>query len=129
MLGEERRQKILERVGGLLRQIDPDVKLHEVILDSTRQQLAFVTQKGDRPIVLGMSWLDYVSRRDEELKQKHLEGLWKTFADHLLRSEPASRGVPAPREPQLVELPCERKLKRPIQSAVRGMKRVDEVLG
>ena len=75
MLGEERRQKILERVGGLLRQIDPDVKLHEVILDSTRQQLAFVTQKGDRPIVLGMSWLDYVSRRDEELKQKLAEGL------------------------------------------------------
>ena len=75
MLGEDTRQKILQRVAPLLHEIDPEVRLHEVILDSTRQQLAFVTQKGDRPMVLGMSWLDYVSRRDEELKQKLAEGL------------------------------------------------------
>ena len=77
MLGEERRQKILERVGALLREIDPEIRLHEVILDSTRQQLAFITQKGERPIVLGMNWLDYVSHRDEELKQRLQECLEK----------------------------------------------------
>jgi predicted aspartyl protease len=75
MLGEERRQKILERVRGLMREIDPDVKLHEVILDSTRQQLAFIAQKGEHPIVIGMNWLDYVSHRDEELKGRLEEAL------------------------------------------------------
>lgn len=80
MLGEERRQKILERVRGLLHEIDPDVKLHEVVLDSTRQQLAFITQKGEHPIVIGMNWLDYVSHRDEELKRKLEEALAKRLA-------------------------------------------------
>jgi predicted aspartyl protease len=77
MLGEERRQKILERVRGLLHEIDPDIKLHEVILDSTRQQLAFIAQKGEQPIVIGMNWLDYVSHRDEELKHRIEEALTK----------------------------------------------------
>jgi hypothetical protein len=77
MLGEERRQKILERVRVLLHEIDPDVTLHEVILDSTRQQLAFIAQKGEHPIVIGMNWLDYVSNRDEELKRRLEESLAK----------------------------------------------------
>lgn len=67
MLGEERRQRILERVGGLLAGIDPEVHLLDVLLDSTREQLAFVMQKGEWPLVLGMNYLDYVSHRDEEL--------------------------------------------------------------
>ena len=75
MLGEERRTKILERVAPLLRQIDPEVRLHDVLLDSTRQQLAFVMQKGELPIVLGMNWLEYVSHRDEDLKNRLAEGL------------------------------------------------------
>lgn len=75
MLGEERRNKILERVTALLREVDPEVHLHEVLLDSTRQQLAFVMQKGERPIVIGMNWLEYVSHRDEELKKRLAEGL------------------------------------------------------
>lgn len=70
MLGEERRLKILERVTPLLREIDPEVHLHDVLLDSTRQQLAFVMQKGEWPIVIGMNWLDYVSHRDEDLKAR-----------------------------------------------------------
>ena len=77
MLGEERRQRILERVGGLLAGIDPEVHLLDVLLDSTRQQLAFVMQKGEWPIVLGMNWLDYVSHRDEELSTQLAEGLKK----------------------------------------------------
>ena len=75
MLGEERRLKILERVTALLRDVDPEVRLHDVILDSTRQQLTFVMQKGEWPVALGMSWLDYVSHRDPELKAHLQEGL------------------------------------------------------
>ncbi len=77
MLGEERRQRILERVGGLLAGIDPEVHLLDVLLDSTRQQLAFVMQKGEWPIVLGMNWLEYASHRDEELRTQLAEGLKK----------------------------------------------------
>lgn len=75
MIGDERRNKILERITPLLREVDPEVHLHEVLLDSTRQQLAFVMQKGEWPIVIGMNWLDYVSHRDDELKARLAEGL------------------------------------------------------
>ena len=75
MLGEETRQKILRRVRGLLASIDPGVQLVDVILDSTRQQLAFVMQKGEWPLVVGMTWLDYASHRDEELKSRLEQGL------------------------------------------------------
>jgi len=75
MMGEERRNKILERVTPLLREVDPEVHLHEVLLDSTRQQLAFILQKGEWPIVIGMNWLDYVSHRDEDLKERLAKGL------------------------------------------------------
>lgn len=75
MLGEERRKQILTRVEKLLAELDPEVRLLEVLLDSTRQQLAFVMQKGEWPIVLGMNWLDYVSHRDDELKRRLDEGV------------------------------------------------------
>jgi len=75
MLGEETKQKILRRVRGLLASIDPEVHLLDVVLDSTRQQLAFVMQKGEWPLVVGMTWLDYVSHRDEELKNRLEQGL------------------------------------------------------
>ena len=75
MLGEETRQKILHRVRGLLTSIDPEVHLVDVVLDSTRQQLALVMQKGEWPIVVGMTWLDYVSHRDEELRNRLDRGL------------------------------------------------------
>lgn len=80
MLGEKRRQQILERVGQLLAGIDPEVHLLEVVLDSTREQLAFVMQKGEWPIVLGMNYLEYVSHRDEELRSRLEEGLKKRLA-------------------------------------------------
>jgi hypothetical protein len=75
MLGEERRTKTLERIRRLVAEIDPELHLHEVILDSTRRELAFVMQKGDQPFVIGMDWLDYVSRHDDELKQRIDESL------------------------------------------------------
>lgn len=69
MLSEERRQSILARVGGLLHQIDPEVTLHEALIDSKREQLVIVMQKAEQPILLGMSYLDYASHRDEQLSQ------------------------------------------------------------
>jgi hypothetical protein len=75
MLGEDRRRQILSRVTPLVQAADPEVHLLEVLLDSTRQQLAFVMQKGDWPIVVGLNWLDYVSHRDEELQEKLKEGI------------------------------------------------------
>ncbi|MGH9795320.1 MAG: hypothetical protein ACRD5G_11140 [Candidatus Acidiferrales bacterium] len=68
MLSEDRRQKVLDRVGRLMKEVDADARVNEVLLDSTRQQLAFVLQKGEWPIVIGMNYLDYVSLRDDDLK-------------------------------------------------------------
>lgn len=75
MLGEDRRRQILTRIEHLLAEVDPEVRLLEVLLDSTRQQLAFIMQKGEWPIVVGMNWLDYVSHPDEELKRRLAEGV------------------------------------------------------
>ena len=77
MIGEERRKQIMARVTPLLQAIDPELRLLELLLDSTRQQLAFVLQKGDLPLVVGMNWLDYVSHRDEELQARLREGIAK----------------------------------------------------
>jgi len=86
MLSEERKQTILERIGGLLAQVDPAVHLHEVLIDSTRQQLVIVMQRNELPILLGMNYLDYVSHRDEELRGLLAEGL-KTRAEAARRRE------------------------------------------
>lgn len=51
-----------------MKDVDAEARLNEVLLDSTRQQLAFVLQKGEWPIVIGMDYLDYVSLRDDDLK-------------------------------------------------------------
>lgn len=75
MLGEERRQKILERVAPLVAEIDPDVRLLDVLLDSTRTELVFVLQKQQWPLLVGMKWLDYVSHRNDELRKRLAEGL------------------------------------------------------
>ena len=80
MLTEERRQSILDRVRHLLAQIDPEVHLHDALLDSTREQLVIVMQKGDQPILVGMRYLDYVSHRDEDLTRILREGLDKRLA-------------------------------------------------
>jgi len=88
MLSEERRAKMLDRVGRLLKEVDGDVHLHEVLLDSTRQQLAFVMQKGEWPIVLGMNYLDYVSFRDDDLKARLVSGLRERLEAAQRRKEP-----------------------------------------
>lgn len=77
MLSEERRKSILDRVNGLLRQLDPEVFLHDALLDSTRQQLVFVMQKSDLPLLVAMPYLDYVSHPDDDLRRLLKEGLAK----------------------------------------------------
>lgn len=85
MLSEERRKQILERVGRLLQQIDTEVHLHEVMLDSTRKQLAIFMQKGEWPVVVGMNYLDYVSLRDDDLMAHLQDGLRKRLEGAMQR--------------------------------------------
>lgn len=75
MLGEERRKKILQRVAPLIAEIDPEIRLLDVLLDSTRTQLTFVMQKHQWPLLVAMNWLDYVSHRDDELRRRLAEGI------------------------------------------------------
>jgi len=75
MLSADRESKILARVRPLLASIDPEIHLHNVVLDSTRQQLSFIMQKAEDPVVLGMDWLDYVSHRDEDLRERLAAGI------------------------------------------------------
>jgi hypothetical protein len=58
-----------------------------VFLDSTRQQLAFVMQKRERPIVVGMDWIEFASHRDEELKALLEKGLRERL-QHVQRTPP-----------------------------------------
>jgi hypothetical protein len=85
MWTESRRNTVLARVGALLRELDPGVTLLDALLDSTRQQLVLVMQKGEYPVLLGMSYLDYASHRDEDLKVKLKEGLARREAEQRRR--------------------------------------------
>ena len=70
MLSNDRREQIMLRVKPLFQQIDPDLLLLDVLLDSTRTQLLFILQKMEWPLVITMEWLDYVSQRDPDLQQR-----------------------------------------------------------
>jgi len=93
MLRDETRDKIQARVRGLLHGLDAEAHLLDVILDSTRQQLAFIIQKGELPLVLGMNWLDYVSRRDAELSELLKKGLEERVAAAQRRAEREEAGA------------------------------------
>lgn len=67
-LGSQAKEHIRNRVEPVLRQLDPEIELIEILLDSARQQLGFVLQKDDRPIVLGLDWLTFVAITEPELK-------------------------------------------------------------
>ncbi len=68
-LGPQAKEHIRGRVEPVLQQLDPELELIEILVDSSRQQLGFVLQKDDRPIVLGMDWLTFVASTEPELKQ------------------------------------------------------------
>ena len=90
MWTEARRNTVMTRVAALLREIDPEVSLLDAQLDSTRQQLVLFTQKGENPVLLGMSYLDYASHRDDELRVKLKEGLERREVDYRRRLDEES---------------------------------------
>lgn len=68
MLSPERKQNIRQRIEPIIRRLDPASRLVEILLDSTRQYLAFVVQKGEQPTILRIEWLLYVRMTDAELQ-------------------------------------------------------------
>ena len=79
MLTEERRKQVFERLAGLVAAMDPEVQLLEVVLDSTREQLAVILQKGEWPLVLAMNWMEFVSASDDALRH----GLREKLAERI----------------------------------------------
>jgi hypothetical protein len=67
-LSPERKRSIRRRIEPLLAEYDPEIHLLELLLDSTKQHLGIVVQKEDRPAVLRLDWLRYVSMPDAELR-------------------------------------------------------------
>ena len=67
-LSPERKQNIRHRIEPILHELDPELKLVEILLDSTRQYLAIVVQSGEHPRILRLEYLLYVRMTDAELR-------------------------------------------------------------
>lgn len=67
-LSPERKRSIRRRIEPFLAESDPELHLIELLLDSSKQHLGIVVQKDDRPAVLRLDWLRYVSMPDAELR-------------------------------------------------------------
>lgn len=67
-LTPERKQSIRRRLEPLLTALDPELKFIEVILDSSRENLGVVAQKDDRPAMLRLDFVRYVSMSEAELR-------------------------------------------------------------
>lgn len=74
-LTPERKQSIRRRLEPLLAELDPEIKFIEVILDSSRENLGVVLQKEDRPAMLRLDFVRYVSMPDAELRATLTEQL------------------------------------------------------
>lgn len=68
-LGAEARQKIRRRVESLLHELDSGLELVEILLDSPREHLGLVVQKEDRPMILRLGWIGYITMTDTEVKE------------------------------------------------------------
>lgn len=66
-LSPERKQNIRNRVEPFLHKLANDLTLVEILLDSTREHLAFVVQVDEQPVILRVDWLLYVRMTDAEL--------------------------------------------------------------
>lgn len=82
-LTPERKQSIRRRLEPLLAKLDPELEFIQVILDSSRENLGVVLQKDDRPVMLRLDFVNYVSMPDAELR------------DTLLRQLQAKKVLPA----------------------------------
>lgn len=67
-LTPERKRSIRRRLEPLLAELDPEIKFIQVILDSSRENLGVVVQKADRPAMLRLDFIRYVSMPDAELR-------------------------------------------------------------
>ncbi len=74
-LSADRKRSIRRRLEPLLAEADPELHLVELLLDSSKQHLGIVIQKDDRPAVLRLDWLRYVSMPDAELRDAVLSQL------------------------------------------------------
>ena len=77
-LSPERKQNIRHRIEPILQEINPELKLVEILLDSTRQNLAFVVQSGEHPRILRVDYLLYVRMTENELRDSLRQQLEET---------------------------------------------------
>jgi hypothetical protein len=67
-LTPERKRGIRKRLEPLLAALDPEIHYIETFLDSSRENLAVVVQKDDRPALLRLDYIRYISMPDSELR-------------------------------------------------------------
>lgn len=67
-LTAERKRAVRRRLEPLLAALDPELKFVQVILDSSRENLGVVVQKDDRPAMLRLDFIRYISMPDTELR-------------------------------------------------------------
>ncbi|MFQ5778881.1 MAG: hypothetical protein ACE5IP_12825 [Terriglobia bacterium] len=67
-LTPERKRSIRRRLEPLLAALDPELSCIEIILDADRKNLGVVLQKADRPAMLRLDFVRYVSISDAELR-------------------------------------------------------------
>jgi hypothetical protein len=67
-LTPERKRGIRRRLEPLLAAMDPELHFIETFLDSSRENLAVVVQKDDRPALLRLDYIRYISMPDSELR-------------------------------------------------------------
>ena len=84
-LTPERKRGIRRRIEPMLAALDPELKYIEVFLDSSRENLAVVVQKDDRPALLRLDYIRYISMPDSELRATIVEQL---SAKKLIAAEP-----------------------------------------
>ena len=66
-LTPERKRGIRKRLEPILSALDPEILFIETFLDSSRDNLAVVVQKDDRPALLRLDYIRYISMPDSEL--------------------------------------------------------------
>jgi hypothetical protein len=59
----------------ILRQFDPELQFITVFVDSKREDLAVVTQLGERPVLLKFRWVDFISNPEDVLRDEVLAQL------------------------------------------------------
>ena len=84
-LTPERKRGIRRRIEPMLAALDPELKYIEVFLDSSRENLGVVVQKDDRPALLRLDYIRYISMPDSELRATIVAQL---SAKKLIAAEP-----------------------------------------